>query len=219
MNDWVDNTQPDINSPYYPFIKVHEANTMAGAEQLPYQLITYLLDAEDGNGYVPKDDNSLPRCRIKKLIYYDGLLPLNNPMPTTEQLKAIMFDPLDPSKENTRLYAQEFRSQAQAISQTTLHVYLAGANPASQKTGVMRQQVIFKVLTNYAQEVNTGMTGASRSYDIVQAIVEAVNGVNFTGVGSMDLKMITKIDDERQNLGYKVYFETDVMSTEYNKNF
>lgn len=218
MNDWVD-IIPDYDSPYYPFYKVRLANTFAGAEQLPYQLIKYILDEPDGNGYVPKDNNALPRCRLKKLIYYDGLLPLDNPMPTVEQMRSITFDPRNPSDEKARIFNQEFRSQAQANAQTTLHCYLASANPKAGKTESFRQQVIFKVLTNYAQETNTGMTAASRSYDIAQAIIEAVNGVNFTGIGGMELEMVTKIDDERQNLGYKIYFLTEILSPNANTNF
>ena len=64
-------------------------------------------------------------------------------------------------------------------------------------------------VVNAAIESNTGMTASSRSYDILQCLKEATAGVNFGGVGPMTVRRITKIDDERYNLGYKLYTYID----------
>lgn len=209
-DEWVDR-EPTFDSPYYPFRKVVEIGTLAGAEQIPYMITRYLMDLPDGKGYVPQSDNKYPRVRLKKLLYWDTPLPLDSPVPTVEQIKSLQFDPAHPGEpcdpvRGWRIYSQEFTQQAQAVAQSRLHVYLGTAyGPEQRNEYAYKQQVIFKVMCNYAFESNTGMTANSRAYDIVQAVVESVNGVNFTGIGSMRVDSITKIDDERVNMGYKIY--------------
>ena len=90
--------EPEAASPYYPYHKVVAANTMAGAEQLPYLLTKYLMDLPLP-GYTPPSGNEYPRARLKKLIYWDGPLPLEQPLPTTQQMKSIQFDPYHPGTE------------------------------------------------------------------------------------------------------------------------
>ena len=58
---------PAHDSPYYPFWKVAESDTLAGMEQIPYVLVKYLMDLPDGTGYIPPSDNKYPRARLKKL--------------------------------------------------------------------------------------------------------------------------------------------------------
>ena len=127
--------KPDIKSPYYPFCKVVSGNTMAGAEELPYILTKYLMDLPEP-GYTPPEDNRYPRARLKKLMYWDGALPLEQPLPTTEQMKSIQFDPSHPGSEpdperGYRIFSQELVRQAQAEAQTVLRIYLGNMDTAS----------------------------------------------------------------------------------------
>ena len=206
---------PTPDSPYYPFRKAVTAPTLAGSEQLPYIITKYLCDTADSQ-YTPPSHNSFPRARLKKLLYWDCAKPLEQELPTDEQIKSIRFNPLlpanPPDKERGyRIFSQEFSQQAQYDSQTRLHVYLGSTNHATNtqilghKGYIYRTQVIIKVITNYALESNTEMISGSRSWDIVQAIVEATNGVNFAGISPLQVQSITKIDDERVNLGFKIY--------------
>lgn len=210
---WV-GREPDIESPYYPFRKVINANTMAGAERLPYTLTKYLMDLPLP-GYMPPTDNAFPRARLKKLLYWDGPLPLDQPLPTTEQMLSIQFDPEHPGsppdpERGYRIYQQELVQQAQAVAKTILRVYLGSVNRVQEKNEfVFRQTVIYTVMCHYDLESNTGMSANARSYAIVQAILEATEGVNFGGIGGMTTHQITKFDDERTNTGYKIYQTID----------
>lgn len=222
-DEWL-SRDPTPDSPYYPFRKAVTAPTLAGSESLPYILTKYLCDTADSQ-YTPPSDNSYPRARLKKLLYWDCAKPLEQPLPTDEQIKSIRFNPLlpanPPDKERGyRIFSQEFAQQAQYDAQTRLHVYLGSTNPATNtqilghKGYIYRTQIIFKILSNYALESNTEMISGSRTWDIVQAVVEAINGVNFAGISPLQVQSITKIDDERVNLGFKIYSLID-FSGEY----
>ena len=58
---------PDVNSPYYPYERVYDYATLPHAEEIFHKVVTYLLDLPE-EGYQPRDDNRLPRCRLNKLI-------------------------------------------------------------------------------------------------------------------------------------------------------
>lgn len=219
------NADPTHDSPYWPYRKVQNQDTLAGAEQLPWILCNYLMDLPDGTGYEPKDDNSLPRTRLKKLIYWDDPLPLSKPLPTTEQMRSILYDPRFPANppdpdRGYRIFPQNMVGQAQHTAQTLLRVYMARASALPSKGEfVTRQILIFDIITNYGLETNTGMTAASRSFDIVQCLKEACCGVNFGGVGPLTMQELTKIDDERTNVGYKLYCYIDFASSAPNPFF
>lgn len=206
--------EPETDSPYYPYRKVVDGNTMAGAEQLPYVLTRYIMDLPLP-GYTPPSGNEYPRARIKKLLYWDDALPLEQPLPTTQQMKSIQFDPSHPGtepdpKRGYRIFSQELVAQAQAVPQSIIRVYNGGLSRYQLKNEfVWRQQVIWTVMVHYALESNMGTTAASRSYLIAQAIIEATEGVNFGGVGSVITRQMTKFDDERTNAGYKIYQDID----------
>lgn len=227
-DEWL-GREPTTESPYYPFWKAVTAPTLAGAEELPYVITKYLCDTADAQ-YNPPSENKFPRARLKKLIYWDCAKPLEQPLPTDEQIRAIRFDPLNPAtppdkERGYRIFSQEFAQQAQYDAQTRLHVYLGATNKNSENTlqgysGFMyRQQVIIKIMTNYTLESNTEMTANSRSYDIVQAVVEAINGVVFKGMSPLLIQSISKIDDERVNLGFKIYGLVDVAGENPNPNY
>ena len=227
-DDWL-GREPTIESPYYPFWKAVTAPTMAGAEELPYVLTKYLCDTADSQ-YTPPSDNRFPRARLKKLLYWDCAKPLDQPLPTDEQIRAIRFDPLKPAdppdkERGYRIFSQEFTQQAQHIAQSRLHVYLGATNMNAENTlqghsgYKYRLQIIVKVMTNYDLETNTEMTANSRSFDIVQAIVESINGVSFKGFSPLIVQSITKIDDERVNMGFKIYSIVDVIGESPNPNY
>ena len=227
-DEWIER-EPTIDSPYYPYRKVVTSPTLAGSELLPYILTKYLCDTADSQ-YTPPSDNIFPRARLKKLLFWDGPKPLEQPLPTDEQIRAIRFDPLNPAsptdkERGYRIFSQEFAQQAQYDSQTRLHVYLGSTNMSAnnlwmgEKGFIYRIQIIMKVMTNYALESNTEMATGSRSYDMVQAIVEAINGVSFKGIGPLQVQSITKIDDERTNLGFKIYSLIDFSGEYPNENY
>ena len=215
MADYWTELNPTFDSPYYPYRKVVEADTLAGMEQIPFILCRYLMDLPDGKGYVPPSDNRFPRARLKKLLYWDCPLPLNQALPTADEMRKIFFDPENPDrppdeKHGYRLYPQNTVQQSMANSKSLVRVYLSDASKLETRgVFVTRQDVIFDVVVNVGIESNTGMTASSRAYDIVQAIVEATAGVSFGGAGPLTLRRITKIDDERYNLGYKIYAYID----------
>ena len=211
MADIWTGADPNHASPYWPYRKVVEQDTLAGMEQIPYIVCRYLMDLPDGTGYVPPSGNAYPRARLKKLVYWDCPLPLEQELPTAEQTKAMFYDPENPDnppdpERGYRIYPQNMVEQSIAKSKSFFRVYLGDATTLeSRGSFITRQYVMIDVLCNAAIESNTGMTGSSRSYDIVQCIKEAVSGVSFGGVGPMTTGRITKIDDERFNLGYKMY--------------
>ena len=74
----------DINSAYYPYERIYDYTNLPHADTLFSKVVNYLLDLPDAR-YTPKDDNRLPRCRLNKLLYWDGADPLRMPLPTPEQ--------------------------------------------------------------------------------------------------------------------------------------
>lgn len=208
-NNWI-GMPPTPESPYYPYTKVVAANTLAGLETIPYKVMKYLMDLPS-RGYTPPSDNIYPRARLKKLIYWDGANPLANPLPTTEQMLSIQFDPETPDRPSDkergyRIFPQELVTQSQSTSQTVLRVYLGTTQRIRMaNTFVYRTNLIYSVMVNYGLESNLQTVANSRSFAIAQAIVEATEGVNFGGIGPATTYQITKFDDERTNTGYKVY--------------
>lgn len=217
---------PTHASPYWPYRKVEEAATLAGAEDLTYKLVEYLMDYPDGTGYEPVDDNRRPRVRLAKYLYWDGERPLDQPLPTPEQKRSIQFDPERPSdppdeRRGYRVFGQELVGQAQTDAQTILRVYPGPANllQGKEKQFVVRQQIIFTVMVSYGLEANMKTRAASRSYNIMQCIKEATSGVNFGGVGGMNMINMTHFDDERTNTGFKLYQYIDWMGSAPNPNY
>lgn len=209
------NLAPNHDSPYYPFRKVSEIDTMAGCEDIPYIITRYLMDLPDATGYTPPDDNRFPRVRLKKLLYWDGPQPLSQPLPTTEQILGILYNPELPDKppdadRGYRVFPQNMVQQSMAQSKSLLRVYLSDSQAlTSTGNALTRQDVLFDIIVNAGIEGNMGTTNASRASAILQAVKEAVNGVSFGGEGALFVRRVTKIDDERTNLGYKMYAYID----------
>ena len=128
-------------SPYYPYEKVQTGYlTMQGTEEIPYQIIQYLLDLPDATGYAPTDDNTRPRVRLAKYLWYDGPRPLSNPLPTAQEKLSLLFDGDNPvlntdeqkadHPKGYRLYPQKYWGYSQLDAQTTLKCYMGRTIPA-----------------------------------------------------------------------------------------
>ena len=184
----------NFNSPYYPYEKVQTGfNTLKGAEYIPYKLLMYLLDLPDQYGYEPVDDNERPRVRLIKYIYYDDPNPLSKPLPTPEQKMSLLYNgknaQLDGDEDKAnhpkgyRLYPQQYEEPSQLIAKVMLRCYMAREIPRSDfKTMI---GIDFSTVTNYALDNIIGTGVYSRTYAIHQCLIEALHGVNLTGIGTI----------------------------------
>ena len=183
----------DFNSPYYPYEKVYSANTLYGAQDIPNQLIMYLLDLPDKNGYEPIDDNNRPRVRLIKYIYYDDANPLANPLPTPEQKLSLLYDGMNPDinteedkkihPDRYRVYGQQYELQSPTEAKTMLRCFMAREIPRSGIKTVLG--INFETIVHYSLEGNMSAGIYSRLYAIHQCLVEAFNGINMTGIGTI----------------------------------
>lgn len=184
----------DFNNPYYPYEKVSTGfNTLRGAEMIPYQLLMYLLDLPDKNGYEPVDDNSRPRVRLIKYIYYNDSNPLAQPLPTPEQKLSLLYDGKNPDINTDedhelhpvgyRLFGQQYELQSPTTAKTMLRCYMARAIPRTDFKTVLG--IDFSCIVNYALDNIIGTGVYSRMYAIHQCLVEALHGVNITGIGTI----------------------------------
>ena len=207
-------------SPYYPYEKVQTGYlTMQGTEEIPYQIIQYLLDLPDATGYAPTNDNTRPRVRLAKYLWYDGPRPLSNPLPTAQEKLSLLFDGDNPvlntgeqkaaHPQGYRLYPQKYWGYSQLGAQTTLKCYVGRTIPLSPYTSSIG--ITFEILCNSNQENTTRTSAYSRAYDIEQCIVEALHGVNMTGIGVIDFSRQAHIDngstpiaDEGTNVGRRL---------------
>lgn len=184
----------DFSSPYYPYEKVDTGfNTLRGAEKIPNQIIKYLLDLPDANGYEPVDDNSRPRVRLIKYIYYDEPNPLSKPLPTPEQKLSLLYDGMNPdintdeAKENHpksyRIYGQQYELQSPIEAKTMLRCFMAREIARSANKTILGLN--FETIVQYALDSNVKTEVYSRMYAIHQCLVEALNGVNIAGIGTV----------------------------------
>lgn len=209
-----------MTNPYYPYEKVQTGYlTMAGTEEIPYRVLTYLLDLPDGTGYTPPDDNRLPRVRLAKYLWHDGARPLAERLPTGAEKRSLLFDGNDPAANDDesqqahpkgyRLFAQKYWGPSQLEAQTTVKCYVGRVlpvNPYRASVGLT-----FEILCNSNQENTTRTAAYSRAYAIEQCIVEALHGVNLDGIGVVDLSRTAHVDngstplaDEGTNVGRRL---------------
>lgn len=206
-------------SPTYPYRRVQNYFQFGNAAEIPFRVMRYLMDLPSA-GYTPPDDNDYPRARLKKYLYWDEPRPLSKPLPTTEQMKAILYDPARPDEppeavKGFRLFPQSLVTQAQTQGQTILRCYMGPVYPysANRMTSYEAQATVcFEVLTSTALEANVGTTVTSRSFAMMCAVVDALNGVNIEGIGTFyfDRTQDTycgsmPINDESSNVGHRFY--------------
>ena len=158
---------------------------------MPYTIINYLMDMPDAYGYIPPDDNAYPRCRLKKLLWYDEPNPLAKPMPTAAQVKSMLFSADEPDintdeqkqrhPKGYRLFAQRGTNQSLMDAQTLIKIYPGRIVDESDFRSVITFNC--EIWANYALVTNTKTTAYDRTFDIEQCIREALAGVDIAGVG------------------------------------
>lgn len=187
---------PDVpfSSPTYPFARVIQgANTLKGAELIPYKILTYLMDQPDSLGYTPPDDNDYPRCRLKKYLWYDEPNPLAKPMPTAQEVRSMLFDPEEPDintdeqktrhPKGYRLFAQRNIGQSGIAANTIIKVYPGRILDDTDFRTVIGFQM--EIWSNVNLITNTRTTAYDRTFDIEQCVREALAGVDIGGVGTV----------------------------------
>lgn len=222
----------DFNSPYYPYERVQTGfSNFRGWEDIPGKIVRYLLDLPDAAGYEPQDDNALPRCRLWKLIANDGVNPLYEALPSASEKLSMLFDPFEPvlntdemkrkHPKGYRLFAQNNIGQSQLEAQTIIYCYLGREVPYNDFQS--RVSLIFDIWCNVNLETNTGTQHYNRTAAIEQAIKEALNGVNITGVGTVQYSRAfhgdcgsTPIYDESTNTGRRLTMALTWMDGENN---
>lgn len=184
----------DFDSPYYPYRMVQTGfSSFLGWEDIPGKIVRYLLDLPDSFGYEPRDDNERPRVRLAKLLWNDGARPLSGPLPTAKEKLSMLFDAEHPvlntdeeraaHPKGYRLFAQNNIGQSQLEAETIIFCYLGREVPYNDFQS--RVAVCFDIWCNTNLETNTKTEHYNRTAAIEQAIKQALNGVNITGVGTM----------------------------------
>ena len=184
----------NFESPYYPYEKIQTwTNTLVGAEDIPHQLIMYLLDLPDSSGYVPIDDNSRPRVRLAKYLWYDESDPLAQPLPTQEQKLSMLYNGKNATlstqedrikhPKGYRIMAQNYTRPSELEARVMLKCYMARVIPKEGNRTMLG--IDFETSVNYALDnIMKGYT-YSRMYAIFQCLVEALHGVNISGIGTV----------------------------------
>lgn len=186
--------QVPFDSPYYPFKKVLTgANTLKGAELIPYKILRYLMDLPDAAGYTPQDNNEFPRCRLKKYLWYDTPNPLAEPLPTAQDVRSMLYDPDEPDinsdemkekhPQGYRLFAQRMVNASALEAKTMLKVYPGRILDTNDFRTVIGMQAEIWCNTNLI--TNTRTTAYDRTFDIEQCLREALSGVDIAGVGTI----------------------------------
>jgi len=198
--------------PTYPYEKDQRYVTLRGAEAIPRQVVSYLLDLPLP-GYIPPAGNEYPRARLMKYLFHDGLSPLDGPLPTPEQKLALVFDPLrqtDPPDKDKRyrIFPQAYINQTEFEGRTVLRCYMG--QTVARSVHHCELSVIFELMTNNIYEGAAG-TALSRTFAMECALLEALNGVNISGVGTFYFDRRQHpgcgswaIDDRGTNVGRRV---------------
>ena len=219
-------TKTDVKSRYYPYIKVQEGNyNFRQFAEFPRMICDYLIDAPQ-NDYIPPDDNAYPRARLWKYLYYDEARPLDKALPNITKKMSVLFDPEKPENPPTdkgyRLIPQQWIAPAQDTAQTRIYVYMGRTLP-SRSDYIFSASVVFDIFTNYEYELNMKSREYSRSGAIAASLVEALNGVNMTGIGTFSMSKQTHADcgtnplyDQKTNVGIRLIIGLDMATAEQN---
>lgn len=202
-------TRASFDSDVYPFERVQPGfNRLMGSEKIPYQIVRYLLDLPDAEGYFPRDDNGRARVRLAKYLWYDGARPLANALPTPEEKLSMLFDGDEPVVDSEemrrrhpkgyRIYPQRVWGQSDTEAGTTLKCYLGRSIARDNFHTIF--SIVFEILVNVNLENTTRTDAYSRAYDIEQCLVESLHGVNITGVGVVDFSRMAHADDGSESI-------------------
>lgn len=218
----------DKNSPWYPYQKVQEGYyDLSDTVSLPRKICDYLIDAPK-DGYSPKDDNTYPRCRLWKYLFYDGAKPLLQNLPTIKEKMSVVFDPTrsetPPTKKGYRLIPQIYTKESQTDAQSRIYVYMGRTVPGREEQTVCLS-VVFDIFTHYTYEANTKTDEYSRAFAMEQAIIEAFHGVNMAGIGTFYFSRARHADcgsnamyDGETNVGRRLVLALETASGVYNKD-
>ena len=177
---------------YSPYEKVYNYWTGKDIIDMPSKLRDYLLVLPTKDCPNPITTNENPRVRLVKYLYYDTPNPLNEPFPSVQERLKMIFDPFNPDKPSDpnigyRVFVQSNTAQANIMGQTILRIVMG--QKIAQTPYITTCSVNFQVLSNYTLEANTRSTALLRSDNMEQCLIEALHGVNMTGVGAW---MLTK---------------------------
>lgn len=203
----------------YPYRRVYDYFQFGDADTIPYKALRYLMDLPSA-GYMPPDDNDYPRTRLKKYLYWDDPKPLDKPLPTAAQIRSILFDPAKPdappdTEKGFRLFPQSTITQAQTQGQTILRCYVGNVYPYAQNhmsSHEVQMALCFEAMSSTSYEANLKTDCLSRTFSMMCAIVDAMNGVNIDGIGAFYFDRTQNsycgampINDESSNVGYRFY--------------
>lgn len=185
----------DFNSPYYPYEKVQTGfSAFRGMELIPYQILRYLMDLPDSRGYEPADDNTRPRVRLMKYLYWDVENPLAQRLPTAKEKLSMLYDGEEPSlntdeqraahPQGYRLYPQALWPQSGTEGKQMIKLYLGRTVPIDDRHTALG--LTFDITSSSALDGNTGTQAYSRAVNMEQCILEALHGVNVAGIGVID---------------------------------
>ena len=196
--------RPSFQSDTYPYERVMTgANRMDGAETIPLKVLRYLLDLPDQYGYTPVDDNSRPRVRLAKYLWYEGQNPLGQPLPTPEEKLSMLFDGKEPDlnaneqkkkhPKGYRIFPQVYWGQSELFGKVVLKCYIGRVIPISDH--LTRIGLAFEILVNANLENTTKTDAYSRAYAVETAITSALVGVDVAGIGTVRFSRPSHIDD------------------------
>lgn len=219
-----------FDSPTYPYERVQPGYLrFAGANQIPIQIVRYLMDLPDANGYQPTDDNARPRVRLAKYLWHDGWNPLEKPLPTPKEKLSMIFDGDNPvlnkdeEKERHpkgyRLFPQVYWGQTELTAKVVLKCYIGRVIPQSEFEA--RIGLAFDILVNVNLENTSGVDDSySRAYAIECDLINALHGVNIAGVGAIAFNKFAHgddgsypIHDNGVHVGRSIHFSIDWMES------
>lgn len=222
-------SNPSFNSDTYPYERVLTGvNRLENAENIPMQIIRYLLDLPDAFGYAPVDDNDRPRVRLAKYLWYEGAKPLSQSLPTPQQKLSLLFDGDEPDintdeqkakhPKGYRIFPQVYWSQSELDAKVVLKCYIGRL--ISPTPYLTRIGLTFEILVNSNLENTTRTDAYSRAFGIEQAIISALHGVNIAGIGVVNLARAAHIDnassplhDNGTHVGRILYMSIDWMES------
>ena len=204
---------------YEPYNRLVGYVTLPNADKLLQKVLYYLIDMPTPT-HQPFTDNRCPRTRISKYLYNDGQRPLDQPIPTVQQKLSLFFDPEKPadvpSDKGYRIFPQIAITEAQENAQTRLYAFMGFVDATNDFQSDI--SICFRILCNTSYDTNTKDSALSRSWGIVQAIVEALSGVNIEGVGTFYFNRrknaecaVRYITDDQHNVGYQLVMGVSVM--------
>lgn len=177
---------------YSPYEKIYNYWADEKIVEAPSIIRDYLLLLPTKDCPNPITTNDNPRARLVKYLYYDDPNPLEKELPSVQERLNIIFDPFNPDKPSDstkgyRVFCQSSTAQANIMGQTILRIVMG--QMSAQTPYIVTHSVNFQILSNYSLEANTRSTALLRTYNIENAIIQALHGVNMFGVGAW---MLTK---------------------------